>query len=68
MNITQITQDGQEIIGIPVILHIAVDPLDGFTAEEAIQVAKDRLAEQPLQVTLGGVPIPVTAEVPLLEE
>lgn len=47
--------DGEFIVHIPVILEIPVDPLHGFTEDEAPQVAIDRLAELPLFVTLGGV-------------
>jgi len=61
------TEDGQEIILVPVFIEIPVDPLDGFTAEEAPQVAMDRLAELPLQVTLGGVILDVSANFPLLQ-
>lgn len=64
----QYTADGVEIVAIPIYLLIDVDPLDGFTAEEAIQIAKDRLADLPLKIELGGVPITAEAEVPLYDE
>ena len=65
--ITQHTQeDGQESVCVPVILAIPVDPLEGYTKEEAIEIAKERLANLPLHVTYGGIPLDAYAAVPLV--
>lgn len=63
----RISRDGLEIILVPVFIEIPVDPLEGFTAEEAPQVALDRLAELPLAVTLGGVSLAVHSNFPLFQ-
>lgn len=55
--LSQRAESGMEIVSFPALLEIAVDPLDGFLPSEAIVVAAERLREQPLSVTLGGVPI-----------
>ncbi len=67
-SLSRFTRDGVEIILVPVFIEIPVDPLEGFTAEEAPRVALDRLAELPLEVTLGGVPLAVQSAFPLFEE
>jgi hypothetical protein len=64
----RVTRHGNEVILVPVFLEIPVDPLEGFTPEEAPRVALDRLAELPLQVTLGGVLLDVQASIPLFQE
>lgn len=61
----QVPFEGCQEVLVPVMLRIQVDPLDGFTEEESISVALERLADLPLEVRLGGVPIPVHANVPL---
>lgn len=55
----QTTRDGIEIVSVPLFVEIPVDPLDGFTPEEASAVALQRLRDLPLSVTLGGVPLAV---------
>lgn len=57
--------DGLDVVGVPVILEIEVDPLDGFAPDEVESVALDRLALLPLEVSLGGVPLGVSSPVRL---
>lgn len=58
-SITQRSENGLEIVSIPILLEIPVDPLEGFTAEEAPQAAMERLHDPALDllITLGGVPL-----------
>ena len=60
--------DGLFIVEIPIRLVIPVDPLHGFTEQESLQVALDRLAELPLEITLGGVPLTALASIPLFQD
>jgi hypothetical protein len=61
----QVEHEGRQEVLVPVLLRITVDPLDGFTEEEAIQVALERLEALELDARLSGVPIPVHADVPI---
>jgi hypothetical protein len=60
--------DGLNIVHIPILLEIPVDPLDGFTDDEAPQVALERLAELELVVSLGGVLLEATSPFPLFAD
>lgn len=60
--------DGLFVVQVPILLEIPVDPLDGFTEEEAPQVALDRLKELELTVDLGGVPLEVSSPYPLFTD
>jgi hypothetical protein len=64
--VSQTTVNGVEVVAVPILIEIPVDPLDGFDSSEAITIATERLRDLDLSITLGGVAL--NAVVPALTD